>query len=329
MMTEQKIQLGEQSILCKPDESLLNALLREQVDISHSCHQGACQSCLLRSLDGAPPIEAQHGLKEGLKKQNYFLACLCYPQQAMRIAHRHHTDFMTHGTVSAKQALNAETLLLTLDLDEPMDYYAGQFVNLQRDDGLSRSYSIANNRIHSKQLSFHIRRLAGGRFSSWTHEDLNLGDRIAVSGPQGLCYYLPDKPDSPLLLIGTGSGLAPLAGIISEALHQGHKGDIYLYHGSRDLNGLYWVEEMQALAETHANFHYHPCISSGEPPEHVFAGRANDVAFSQLPDLKGWRIYLCGHPDMVSNTKRQAFLKGASLSDIYADAFHVASGSLD
>lgn len=102
-----------------------------------------------------------------------------------------------------------------------------------------------------------------------------------------------------------------------------------MYHGSRDLNGLYWVEEMQALAEKHANFHYSPCISSGEPPEHVFAGRANDVAFSQLTNLKGFRIYLCGHPDMVNNTKRQAFLKGAALADIYADAFHVASASLE
>jgi len=328
-MTEQKIQLGAQTISCKADESVLDALLREQVAIAHSCRQGVCQSCLLRSLEGAPPIEAQHGLKEGLKQQNYFLACLCYPQQAMRIAHRHHSNFITHGTVSAKQALNAETLLLTLDLDEPLDYYAGQFVNLRRDDGLVRSYSIANNSIYNKQLTFHIRRLAGGRFSAWAHEDLNLGDRLAVSEPQGLCYYLPDKPDSPLLLIGTGSGLAPLAGIISEALHQGHRGDIYLYHGSRDLNGLYWLEEMQALAESHANFHYYPCISSGEPPEHVFAGRANDVAFSQLSALKGWRIYLCGHPDMVNNTKRQAYLKGASLADIYADAFHVASSSLD
>ncbi len=73
----------------------------------------------------------------------------------MHIAYRHHIHFITHGTLSSKQALNAETLLLTVDLDEPMYYYAGQFVNLRRDDGLIRNYSIANNRIHSKQLSFH------------------------------------------------------------------------------------------------------------------------------------------------------------------------------
>jgi ferredoxin-NADP reductase/ferredoxin len=328
-MTVQKIQLGEQSLVCQSNETLLDALLREQIDISHSCRQGACQSCLMRSLEGPPPVEAQHGLKDSLKKQNYFLACLCYPQQPMRIGYRHHADFITHGTVTTKENLNADTLLLTLTLDAPLDYFAGQFVNIQRNDGLMRSYSIANNSIHSQHLSFHIRRLAGGRFSEWAHQDLNLGDRLAVSEPQGQCYYQGDKPDQPLLLIGTGSGLAPLAGIISEALHQQHQGEIYLFHGSRDLDGLYWVEEMQQLAMEHTNFHYNPCISGGDTPDHISAGRANDVAFNALSDLKGWRVFLCGHPDMVNNSKRQAFMNGASLADIYADAFHIASASLD
>lgn len=219
-MAEHSIQLNEQFITCQPDESLLNALLREKVDMNYGCQEGACQSCMMRSLDAPPPSEAQHGLTNNLKEQNYFLACLCYPQQAMRIGYRDHTDFATHGTVSTKQNLNAETLLLTLDIDDPLEYYAGQFVNLQREDGLARSYSISNNSIHTKQLSFHIRHLKGGQFSEWAHQELKLGDRLAVSEPQGLCYYQTDKPEQPLLLIGTGSGLAPLAGIISEALQR-------------------------------------------------------------------------------------------------------------
>ncbi|MCK5831122.1 MAG: 2Fe-2S iron-sulfur cluster binding domain-containing protein [Methylococcales bacterium] len=326
-MAEHKIQLDDQHISCQPDESILNALLREKVDISYGCQQGVCQSCMMRSLDSPPPSESQNGLTDQLKEQNYFLACLCYPQQTMRIGRRDHTDFITHGTVSTKKNLNSETILLTLDIDDPLNYYAGQFVNLQREDGLIRSYSIANNSIHSKQLTFHIRRLPGGQFSEWAHQELKLGDRIALSEPQGLCYYQADNLEQPLLLIGTGSGLAPLAGIISEALHQGHTGDISLYHGSRDETGLYWVEEMQELTNKHTNFHYTPCISKGEPPRHIAAGRANDVAFKALTDLKGYRIYLCGHPDMVNSSKRQAFMNGASLSDIYADAFHVVSNS--
>lgn len=328
-MSLKKITLDNQEVVCQDGESVLDALLREHIDIPHACKEGACQSCMVRSLQGTPPAVAQQGLKDVLRHQNHFLACLCYPQQDMTISIGAPASAFTECTVIGKELLNPETLLLTIKCREPLDYYAGQFVNLKRADGLMRSYSIANNRIHTDKLTFHIRRLAGGRFSVWAHQELAIGDNIAVSDPQGLCYYLPNNPEQNLLLIGTGSGLAPLAGIISEALHHGHSGTIHLYHGSREMDGLYWIEEMRELARQYPNFHYTACVSRGDAAEGIAQGRANDVAMSALPNLKDWRVYLCGHPDMVNQTRRQAYLQGASLQNIYADAFHVASATLD
>jgi NAD(P)H-flavin reductase len=117
--------------------------------------------------------------------------------------------------------------------------------------------------------------------------------------------------------------LAPLYGIIADALAQEHSGPIHLFHGSRDLNGLYFVDEMRELAERFANFHYTPCLSGeGIESNHV-RGRAHDIALSSIESLNGWRVFLCGHPEMVSQSKKMAFMKGASMSDIYVDAFHV------
>ncbi len=328
-MSQHKIKLYHQEILCHAGESVLDALLREQIDIPYACKEGACQSCMIRSLAGSPPAKAQQGLKDVLQHQNYFLACLCYPQQDMQISLNSPASNFTPAIVIDKQLLNPETLLLSLQLQAPMDFYAGQFVNLKRADGLIRSYSIANNRINAHKLTFHIRRLAGGRFSEWAHQDLNIGDVIAVSDPQGLCYYLPNKPQQNLLLIGTGSGLAPLAGIISEALHHGHHGQIHLYHGSRGVDGLYWIAEMQQLAHQYPNFHYTACVSGDNVAEGIAQGRANDLAFATIKNLKDWRVFLCGHPEMVKQSKRQAYLNGAGLQDIHADAFHVASATLD
>lgn len=323
------ITLQDRSVVCEIGESVLDALLRENIDIPHSCRQGVCQSCLMRSLDGAPPADAQVGLKDALSRQHHFLACVCYPQQDMRVGLGAPEALFSEAKVIDKRYLNAETLLLTVRNSVPTDYFAGQFVNLQRADGLTRSYSIANSCIHADNLSFHIRRLAGGRFSEWAHQELNVGDSIKVSEPQGLCYYLPGNLEQNLLLIGTGSGLAPLAGILEEALFHGHCGEIRLYHGSREVDGLYWIEEMQQLASEYPNFHYTPCVSRGDAPEGVAQGRANEVAMTALPSLKGWRVYLCGHPDMVNQSKRQAYLQGANLQDIHSDAFHVASATLE
>ena len=154
---------------------------------------------------------------------------------------------------------------------------------------------------------------------------LKVGDMLAVSETKGHCFYIPDRKEQGLLLVGTGTGLAPLAGILTDALSHGHSGPIQLFHGSSEKEDLYRVDEMHQLSEQYQNFFYTPCVSGGDAPEGFKLGRANAVALSEISDLKGWRVFLCGHPEMVSQMKMQAFLKGASITDIYTDAFHISS----
>jgi NAD(P)H-flavin reductase/ferredoxin len=329
LMSLIKIIVDGSELYCDDDESLFEALVRENIDMGHLCQQGRCESCLVRCIQGMAPPEAQKGLRDELRHQHYFLACLCFPQRDMVVSLKPVEECFTEATVTGKRLLNTETLLLTVQCEVELKYFAGQFVNLKRSDGLIRSYAIANMGIPGNELSFHIRRLAGGRFSEWAHHELNVGDNIDVSEPQGRCFYWPGDKSQGMLLIGTGCGLAPLAAIIAEALNQGHHGPIHLYHGSREMDGLYWLDEMMDLAKRHPNFHYAPCVSRGDAPGGIAKGRINDVAMSDMPALKGWRIYLSGHPEMVNETKRMAMLKGARNEDIYTEAFHFASSTLD
>jgi NAD(P)H-flavin reductase len=278
----------------------------------------------MRSIDNPPPVSAQVGLKDTLQKQNYFLACVCHPEQDMTVALPNQQGASIEAVVIKKQLLTPDIVQLVLEYQTEFNFFAGQFVNLKRPDGLIRSYSIANIPHHKKILEFHIRRLPNGQFSSWVYDELELGTQLTISEAQGSCHYLPGRAEQPLLLIGTGSGLAPLHGIIADALAQEHSGPIHLFHGSRDLNGLYFIDEMRELAEEFDNFYYTSCLSGEEIESDHVRGRAHDIALSSIETLSGWRVFLCGHPEMVNQTKRMAFMKGASMADIYVDAFHVA-----
>ncbi len=321
-----QITLGTTSITCQSDETVLDALLRENIQIPNGCRQGVCQSCLMRSLDNPPPVSAQIGLKDTLQIQNYFLACLCHPQQDMTLALPDQQSLLSAARVVKKEPLNQEIMRLVLQCENNISFFAGQFINLQHpDSGVMRSYSIANVPHPENQIEFHIRRLPNGQFSNWVHDELQTGMQLNISDPQGTCHYLPGKTEQPLMLIGTGSGLAPLYGIIHDALLQDHQGEIHLYHGSSHADGLYWVDKMRDMADEFTNFYYTPCVSRSDDETLDFKkGRVHDVALQAMPNLKGWRIYLCGHPEMVSQTKKMAYLKGAALKDIYADAFYVA-----
>ena len=320
------ITLGAARLACEANESVLEALLKANIQVPNGCRQGVCLSCLMRSIDNPPPVSAQAGLKDTLQAQNYFLACLCYPEQAMTLALVDPEKPAFSAKVIHKEALNADIMRLVLKSDAQMNFFAGQFVNLQQpDNGLVRSYSIANIPQQDNSVEFHIRRMPNGQFSNWVHDDLKLDMELSMTEAQGFCHYLPGRPEQPLLLIGTGSGLAPLYGIVHDALWQGHTGDIYLYHGSSHAGGLYLVNKMREMAEAYPNFHYRPCVSRLESELNGFSrGRVHEVALQHNPDLRGWRLYLCGHPEMVNQTKKMAYLKGASLKDIYADPFYVA-----
>jgi ferredoxin-NADP reductase len=307
-------------------QTVLDCLLEQGIPVPHSCRSGLCQSCLMRAVDGTPPAAAQKGLRDTLKARNHFLACLCQPTENLAVATLEDTaqDTSIPATVRGLELLNTDVMKVVLECHNPLEYRAGQFINLVRDAQLSRSYSLASVPDEDEHLHLHVRRIPNGRASGWVHEELRPGHRVDIRGPAGECFYTDGDKDQGLLLVGTGSGLAPLYGIARDALQRGHCGPIRLFHGSRDRRGLYLTRELRDLTRRYSNFDYTPCLSGLEAPSGHARGRADAIALEELCSLKNWRVYLCGHPDMVKSARKRAFLAGASMKDIYADAFVVS-----
>ncbi len=315
-----KVTYGGQSYECA-DQSVLDCLTAQGVPIPSSCHSGLCQTCLLQAVNGQVPARAQAGLKPTLVAQNCFLACVCHPEQDLEVALPLRNQGRIGAHVSSVEYLNADILGIKIKAPQPFAYRAGQYINLYKDETTARCYSLASVPAIDNELSLHIRKVPGGLMSGWIFENLKAGDAITISEASGDCFYVPDDRRQNILLIGTGSGLAPLYGIIRDALLQGHTGQIKLYHGSYSAAGLYLVEELARLAQNHPNFVYVPCISEDEAPEGYAQGMVLDVALRENEHLAGWRVFLCGNRDMVNAAKRETYLAGAAARDIFADPF--------
>ena len=321
-----------QSYECKERESVLDCLTARGVVVPSSCHAGLCQTCMMHAVKGKVPEPAQAGLKATLAAQNYFLACSCYPEEDMEVALPDASAVKISATVVDVKPLNAEIACLQLKPVAEFNYLAGQFVNLYKDALTARSYSLASVPGTGEHLQFHIRKIPNGLVSNWVHETLKAGDNVEISSAVGDCFYVPGKSDQNILLIGTGSGLAPLYGIIRDALLQGHRGTIKLYHGCETVTALYLVSELRALAARHPNFSYTPCISGTPAPQSdvpggYTSGMVLDIALAENPQLSGWRVFLCGHPLMVNTGKREVFFAGVSMQEIHADPFENALAS--
>lgn len=302
------------------EESVLDGLLRQGVTVPHACMAGVCQSCLMRASSGPVPEKAQVGLKDTLKARHYFLACSCRPEGDLEVASGGANELRVPARIEALEPLSEDVLRVRLRPQGLFEYRTGQYLTLLRADGLARSYSVASL-PHEGLLELHVRLLPGGVMSTWLRSVARVGDEVKLQGPAGECFYLPGRPEQPLLLAGTGTGLAPLYGIVRDALVEGHAGPIWLFHGARQPRGLYLVEELQRLASQHPNLHYRPSVLEGRLGENVYVGALDALIRAECPKPVGWRAFLCGDPALVLSLRKKLFLAGLSLKDIHADSF--------
>jgi len=296
---------------------VLDALLRHGIEIPHSCRVGACQSCLVRASTGAVPATAQTGLKSTLVEQGYFLACLCRPDDDLTLEPAEGLE--APAAIASLEQLTPTVLRLRLRAGVPFAYRAGQYITLQRPDGLARSYSLASL-PEDDTLELHIRRAPQGRMSNWLFEDARENTPVTIRGPAGNCFYTTGSALQPLLLAGTGTGLAPLAGIARDALRHGHQGPIHLYHGALRPEGLYLAGELNRLASAHTNFTYHPVVLEGGL-NGTRTGELHQAIATDHPKLTGWRGFVCGDPAIVALLRKKLFLAGIASRELFADAF--------
>ena len=162
--------------------------------------------------------------------------------------------------------LSEDVLRVRLRPEAPFEYRAGQYVTLLRADGLARSYSLASLPREGR-WSCTCACSRAERMSGWLRRRPGRETRCGSRGPRASASTCPGRPEQPLLLAGTGTGLAPLYGIVRDALDAGpHRAPSGSSTGPGTPRGLYLVEELRELAARHPNLHYRPCVLEGPAP---------------------------------------------------------------
>jgi hypothetical protein len=90
-----------------------------------------------------PPQASQKDLREGQRKQGYFLPCVCHPDGDLDIESLSDAEIYGRGVVTDVCQLSANICRVRRHTATPLFYHAGQFINLRWGNGLVRSYSLA------------------------------------------------------------------------------------------------------------------------------------------------------------------------------------------
>lgn len=294
-------------------ETLLESLLAAGIRLPSGCRSGVCQSCLVQCTSGPIPPSAQAGLRSDLRESGHLLACQLRPESDLSVRHPDPGGLRWCSRVVERVDLCDDVFRLRLERPAGFRFRAGQYVSLWQDETVCRAYSLARP-PQAGFLEFHIKHVPNGKVSGWLARR-TAGDSVGLQGPMGTCYYqqLDAAADRPLLLLGTGTGLAPVFGVLLSALAAHHAGPMHLIHAVRGRSQAYLHSELQVLADRYENFSYHL---------HLEDLSTLDLRLLELSaSFSGWDIYLCGQPETVYRLRKLLFLAGASCRDIHADAF--------
>jgi len=309
-----------------PGANLLEALQAAQVPMSYSCMAGRCGTCRCRVVDGEVLEgrgEQQRPLDSG---ESFVLACQTYLTEPCTIEIPEPDEVVVHparivkATVVSIEDMTHDIKRLVLRPAKPIEFSAGQYVQLQFTPEHVRPYSMAGLTADAS-FEFHIRLVPDGRVTGYIAGPLKVGDSVKVSGPLGSAY-LRRKHEGPMLCVAGGTGLAPILSILRGAVSEGMRNPVHLYFGvrsPRDVYGLPWLEH---LKREHPALTVHVVVTSGGNPSHQRCGLVTQAIEEDLGDLTGWRAYLCGSPPMVEAATLVARQKGIAADHIYADAFY-------
>jgi len=209
------------------------------------------------------------------------------------------------GRVVGHHRPSSSLAVLTVEPDQPYPFRPGQYAAIEtmRWPRVWRSYSIANAPRPDGLLTFQVRALDGGWVSSALVHHTRLGDTLRL-GPAVGAMVCDSASVRDVLLIGGGTGIAPLLAIAEDMTRWNTNRQVVVYFGARRTSDLYAMPALEALRERSPWLSIVPCVShdawyTGE------RGLLPDVLTRHGVDRLNWTehdVYLSGSAAMIRAT---------------------------
>jgi toluene monooxygenase electron transfer component len=329
---------GGPEYACAEDDTLLRSALRAGLGMPYECNAGSCGTCKVELLEGqitslrpdAP------GLGERDRAKNRVLACQARPGTDCRIKVRLRPENVPVHRPSRFAAKLAAVRDLTHDMREftfkatgAPGFLPGQYALFYL-PGLEapRTYSMSNIDDGSGTWQFIVRRVPGGTGTVTLFDKVAVGDEIQLDGPYGLAYLRPDAPRD-LVLIGGGSGLAPMLslarGAVAEPRLDGR--NIHVFYGARTTRDLAGASELGALPGYGKRLTFTPVLSHhGHDSVETWEG-AKGFVHEIARDFVGERwhdfeYYFAGPPPMAEAVQKMLIEKRVPYPQVHFDSFY-------
>jgi len=322
-------------------ETVLDAAFRQGISLMHGCKEGQCGSCKSRMIDGDVEMlkYSTFALPEYESETGHVLLCRTHAFSDITVELLNFDEDLLSRSIAVKEfegrvirtsALTHDIRLLEIEVEAPLKFWAGQYVDLKlSESGVTRAFSMANAPGEGTKLRFIIKKYPNGAFSSLLDGELKEGDTLTAKGPYGTCFRREGRP-GPMLLVGGGSGMSPLWSILSDHIASGEQRPIRFFYGARTPADLFYLGELAAIGERLKDFQFIPALSHAAEADawRGETGFIHEVVARHLKsDALGGAIdaYACGPTPMIDALLPVLQMNGVEPDHIFFDKFTPAT----
>jgi CDP-4-dehydro-6-deoxyglucose reductase len=316
------------------NETLLDAALRANVILEHSCKTGRCGSCKTKVAVGSTmAIMDESGLTLREKLSGWILTCARSAVDDVQLSVEDLGDFQLSPPktypcrIQSLEKLAPDVLKVVLRLppQQQFAYLPGQYVDMIGPGGMRRSYSMANALSAEKCIELHIRQVPDGAMSQYWFEQAKPNDLLRLNGPLGT-FFLRDVAGLDLVFLATGTGIAPvkamLEGLARVAEHSRPR-SITVYWGGRTAQDLYWNP-----VATSVEHRFIPALSRPDAGWAGVRGHVHQALMTDKPLLSQTVVYACGSDAMIHSARQVLTAAGLPERRFHSDAFVPSSHNL-
>lgn len=227
---------------------------------------------------------------------------------------------------------------ISLRFDVPTDLAAdyrfvqGQHLTLKvyvDGEELRRSYSICSG-VDEGELRIAIKKIDGGRFSTWALDGIKVGDMFEVMTPEGKFHTELDPASARHhVAFAAGSGITPIMSLIRTTLRAEPNSRFTLVYGNRNRSSVIFAEALEELeARYPTRFTLYQVFSREEQDVPLFNGRLDKgrvVAFldTLLPPDTIDAAFICGPGSMIDEVEAALLAGGLAADRIHVERFGV------
>ena len=337
MSCQVTVQPSGHTFTVNAGESILDAALRQGIILPYGCRNGACGSCMGSVVEGnvayeddeLPPALPDEDATAGKALFCQARACSDLTIEVREVDAARDIEIKTLPCrVDTLEHLAHDVIRIYLKMPatERLQFLAGQYIDVLIKDHEPRSFSIANAPHDDEFIELHIRYVEGGLFTDQVFHHMQEKTLLRIKGPLGT-FFLREDSERPIILIGGGTGFAPLKGMLEHAFEIGIDRPIHLFRGVRAKRDLYMDGLPSDWVDTHPDFSYTPVLSDPQPDDawDGETGFVSDAVARVYPDLSGHDIYMSGPPVMVEAGHDLFMQHGLDESRFFSDAFRYAA----